>query len=432
MKRVICDFEKKCGRIKPQHGIVNYPPNLYYTDFAIDAADAQRAIEIFDEINVPLIRFKEPNSKGYGKCVEVPFIFRDFSKDENDPENYYFYNTNTFVSDGAKPGRTMIYRLGAPREYWNSRYNKKPADYEKFATVCVNIIRHFNQGWGKGMKAGITHWEIWNRADEKLCWPDGTAEDYYRLYETVARKIKKAFPRLKVGGPAAAFCDGDNAFLKGFLAYVKEHGVPCDFVTWNYWGEDPAEAYRQAKAVREAVRDAELPRRVGIYNDEWNCMTIGTHGFLQVPHVRDVQGGAFAAAFMIGMQKTHMDGATYYEADMDMPVGGLVGQCRKRPLPALYALQGFSRLYRLGTCAKTSTAGRNVYALAAAGEEKKAILISVYEDKHNAIEIRTGVCGEKRVRLLDREHDFEEVLITSDEAFTVKSKGFCVISVEIV
>ena len=53
-------------------------------------------------------------------------------------------------------------------------------------------------------------------------------------------------------------------------------------------------------------------------------------------------------------------------------------------------------------------------------------------NKKNEIEIRTGVRGEKRVRLLNREHDFEEVLTTTDAAFTVKSKGFSVILVEIV
>lgn len=431
MKRITCDFDKKLGKIKPQHGIVNYPPNLCYTDFAVDAADAQRSIDILNEIDVPFIRLKEPNSKGYGKCLEVPFIFRDFSKDENDPDNYYFYNTNDFIKEGVKPGRTVIYRLGAPREYWNARYNKKPEDYEKFATVCVNIIKHFNKGWGNGMKAGITHWEIWNRADDKLCWPDGTAEDYYKLYGVVASRIKEAFPRLKIGGPAAAFCGGDNAFLKGFLAFVKDNNVPCDFVSWSYWGEDPAEAARQAKAVRTAVRDAGLKTRVSIYNDEWNCMTVGKHGFLQVPHVRDAQGGAFAAAFMIGMQKARMDGSTYYEADMDMPMGGLVGQCRKKPLPALYALLGFSRLYRLGARVKTATVGKNVYAMAAEGKEKRAILISVYEDKKNDVEIRTGMSGNKRVWLLNSEKDFEEVLDTADETFTVTTKGFSIIFIEI-
>jgi len=432
MKRIICEFDKELGKIKVQHGIVNYPPNLTHAEFSCDAEDAERTIAIFEEIDVPFTRLKEPTMKGYGKCLEVPFIFRDFSKDENDPANYYFYNTDAFVKDAAKPGRTVMYRLGAPREYWKSRFNNKPADYDKFANVCVNIIRHLNEGWGNGQKAKIKYWEIWNRADDKLCWPDGTAEDYYRLYEVVARKIKAAFPRLKVGGPGAAFCGGDNAFLKGFLAYIKEHEVPCDFITWNYWGEDPAEALEQAKDVRKAVFAAKLPKRVEIFNTEWNCMTIGEHGFAVVPHVRDVQGGAFAAAFMINMHKARMDGATYYEATPNMPMGGLFGKCWKKPLPPLFSVLGFSRLYRLGTSVKVRTAGRNVYAMAAKGEEKKAALISIYEDKNNEIEIQTGVPGEKKVWLVNKEHDFREVLTTEEETFTIKSKGFTTIYVEIV
>ena len=131
--------------------------------------------------------------RGYGKCIDVPFIFIDPSKNANDPNNYYFSITDKIMREVFDMGKPIIYHLGPMRENWSVLYTKMPDDYEKFAQVCFNIVRHINDGWANGMHCGVEYWEIWNRADDPHCWAEGTYKDYYRLYETVARKIKNVY-----------------------------------------------------------------------------------------------------------------------------------------------------------------------------------------------------------------------------------------------
>lgn len=431
MKRITVNFDKQTRAIKAQHGLCNYPVSFHHAEGSGDSESAEKAKALFAEMGVPVTRLKDQMHKGYGKCLEVPYVFRDFSKDPTKAENYYFYNTTNSVKSSMKAGREIMIRLGAPREYWEPIYNKKPDDYDKFAEVCVHIIRHVNDGWAKGLHAGVKYWEIWNRADDKQCWSGGTYEDYYRLYEVVARKIKAVHPRLKVGGPAAADCSGDNKFLKGFLDYVKKNNVPCDFVSWNYYGTDPEEAFAQAKAVRRLVLETKLPKRVEIINDEWNCMTFDENGRFSVPYVRNMHGAAFDAAFMMLMHKARMDFSTYYDCQMNVPWGGLVNPGWVYAYKPLYSFVAFSRLYKLGMAVETKTVGRNVYALAAANEEKKAILVSVYQEKRDVVEINTGVKGAKKVFVLDEKNDLVEALATKDESFTLPVKGYTVLYVEI-
>ena len=430
MKRITVNFEKQTRAIRAQHGLCNYPVSCHHAEGSLDTETAEKAKALFKELAVPVTRLKDQMHRGYGKCLEVPYIFRDFSKDENDPKNYFFVNTTNSIKASVAPGREVMVRLGAPREYWEPIYNKKPDDYDKFATVCCNIIRHINDGWAKGLKAGVKYWEVWNRADDSQCWSGGTLEDYYRLYEVVARKIKALHPRLKVGGPAAADCSGDAAFLQGFLDYVKKNNVPCDFVSWNYYGTDPEEAFAQAKKVRKMVLAARLPKRVEIINDEWNCMTFDENGRFSVPYVRNMHGAAFDAAFMIEMHKARMDFSTYYDCQMNVPWGGLVNPGWVYAYKPLYSFVAFSRLYKIGTAVETKTVGRNVYALAAANAEKKALLVSVYQEKNDKVEINCGFKGEKKVFVLDEKNDLTEVMTTKDASFTLPVKGYTVILVE--
>ena len=90
MKRIFCNFDKKQRKIKAQHGLCNYPVDYNRYDGEPNRTTSKIVYDIFEEINTPVIRLKDQRHKGYGKCLEVPFIFRDFKKDENDPANYYF------------------------------------------------------------------------------------------------------------------------------------------------------------------------------------------------------------------------------------------------------------------------------------------------------------------------------------------------------
>ena len=59
---------------------------------------------------------------------------------------------------------------------------------------------------------------------------------YFRLYEETARAVKRAHPRLRVGGPVTA---GSPAWIADLIAYCRNRSVPLDFISSHvYSGGD--------------------------------------------------------------------------------------------------------------------------------------------------------------------------------------------------
>ena len=426
MKRITCFPEESLGKIRPQHGMCNWL-NLAQCYDGSAVTDNYLAVkDLLEQIDPPMTRIKYFYSRGYGKNLAVPFIFQNFRKDAEDPQNYYFTVTDSIAQDLTAIGKPFIYHLGPPRENWSAFYTKKPQDYDKYATVCLNIVRHLNDGWAEGLHSGILHWEVWGRADDPHCWADGTAEDYYRLYEAVAKKIKAAYPQLQVGGPASANV-GDPAFLQGFLDYVTANAVPCDFVSWNYFGTDAAEAGRQAKLVKDMVKKAGLS--VPVYNTEWNALELDEQGIIRCPDARNMVGAAFDAAFMMQMEEAGLELSTYYDALSNAPWGALYDVCSYIAYKPLYVFAAFAKLYRLGSRMAVKTVGKDTYAMGAEKDGKFALLVSVCQDKRDKLAL-TLPAGKKQIKLLDETHDLETVAETEETEFTLPLRGRSVVLVE--
>jgi len=71
------------------------------------------------------------------------------------------------IDTGAK----VVFRLGESIETHGTQYHiNPPEDMDKFARVCVNIMRHYNEGWAKGFHYGIEYWEVWNEPENRWMW----------------------------------------------------------------------------------------------------------------------------------------------------------------------------------------------------------------------------------------------------------------------
>ncbi len=93
-----------------------------------------------------------------------------------------------------------VYRLGESIEHTSvKRHVHPPADMEKWAAVCLGIIRPYLEGWANGFHHNIRYWEMWNEPENRPTMWSGTDDDYLRLYRTAATAIKKQFPSLQVG-----------------------------------------------------------------------------------------------------------------------------------------------------------------------------------------------------------------------------------------
>ena len=230
---VVVDFAKSIGKIRI-HGVNNGPVNW---GLGPDLTNYHK------EAGFPAARL----SDCYFGCldaVDIHCIFPIFDADANDPKYYTFAKTDAYLSGLVKNGTQIIYRLGESTEERSRHYFKgglythPPKDYAKWTKICINIIRHYNEGWANGFHYNIKYWEIWNEPEDGDAMWAGTFQQYLDLYAVVAKAIKAHDPSLKVGGPATCCIWGVGA--KPFLAFCRDHkDVPVDFLSWHCYGDAP-------------------------------------------------------------------------------------------------------------------------------------------------------------------------------------------------
>lgn len=311
-KTITADFARPQGIIRPLHGVNGGP---------VDTSGVFNMSSYWKELAIPSARLNPwPTTDPY--VVDIPLIFPLFHLDPDNPENYLFGKTDDFIAAILKTRAQIVYRLGTTGDITPRKaHTQPPADLDKWARIAVNIIRHYNEGWAGGFHHDIRYWEIWNEPDGPNFWT-GTAADYFRLYETAARAIKKHDPSLKVGGPAVSSPHGD--FMEKFLAYCRDRSVPLDFFSWHTYATTPFELQRNAEKVR-AVLDRHGFKATESHLNEWHYYT-GTDFWENrlnpvlakqlFPQINGPEGAAFNASALILFQDSPVDVANYYSGDI--------------------------------------------------------------------------------------------------------------------
>ncbi len=226
--------------------------------------------------------------------------------------------------EDSEHGREDCLQAGHEYEHWEPKYyTHPPADFDKWARICVNTIRHYTEGWADGMRDTVDYWEIWNEPDltNDNMW-GGTFEQYLELYRAASSAIKSACPGVNVGGYAAAYPTGELAKVDQFLDYVREHGLPLDFFSWHTYASKPEQYVEAARVVREAL-DKRGFKGVESHLNEWNYIPpdtgpVFTPGYeYERKRVFDQQknevGASFVAASLMLMQDARVDVANYYD-----------------------------------------------------------------------------------------------------------------------
>ena len=409
------DLNQKIGKIKAMNATGQAPMGGGI------GFDNYKYFHLLSDICVPYVRLHDVGGLygGY-RYVDVPNIFRDFDADENDPKNYDFAFTDAYLAALAKNGLKPYYRLGVTIENHaevKSYRIDPPADYEKWARICEHIIAHYNEGWANGFHYDIEYWEIWNEPDDGLriseMW-NGTAEDYYRLYDVAAKHLKAKFPNIKIGGYAAigfyAAVETEEylateaalrpkyflEFFHGFMKYIKAHGSPIDFFSWHSYSA-PEKFLREVKWVCEQLQ-AYGYGHVEKHINEWN------------PPCRQERDkavhGAENAATMLGSQNTPMDMLMVYDARFD---GSLYSALFLPTLkhgepklsPGYYAFAAFSELYKLGEQVALDGLENGVYAVCASNGKKNALMISNISGDDKALSIEGADLSDASWYVLD-------------------------------
>jgi hypothetical protein len=363
---VTIDFNKVLGNFKPLNGVNGGPFRYgsYQTPIEGYHAAAGFSYTRLHDCNWP-----------HPDVVDINTIFPIFDSDPDDPKNYYFEKTDDYIAAIIKNKSEIIYRLGVSIEHFTHYYIHPPKDYDKWARICLHIIRHYNEGWDNGFHYNIKYWEVWNEPEGKAMW-SGTSTQYFNLYETTSKAIKAYNPELKVGGPAATGIK--SSLVKPFLAYCRDRSLPLDFFSWHIYTDKPENIARDARTARELL-DEYGYKNTENFVDEWHYIVSWPTRSNDKITVREAfaktdgpEGAVFAASVLMLLQDTPIDVAAFYSADyspwsMFDPFG--------IPSKVYYAFKAFNQLTQASkrvACEKYTQDSTITIAAALAEDRKTA------------------------------------------------------------
>ncbi len=372
------DFSIPTGSIKPMHGMCNGP-----VSYGADISDE------FRQIGVPFVRFDCTDTAISEYAVDISRIFKNFDADPSDPENYDFAYTDRCVEAALLSGAQVIYRLGESRDLFGSAKTVEcPENIDTLARVCVNIIRHYNDGWANGRHYEIKYFELWN------CGDDSSAD--IELYGRLANAVKLYDESLRVGGMSFA----SFSHAREILRACKKNRIPLDFVTVDCFSGDPERVGEDAERFvsyakelgfdtlelivgkwayvdADALGDASLPRTLAsngdIMREKRRKMFLSQ---------RSVKGAAYSAALMLRLGE--VDGMTatcYYDAQPAIsPFCALTDKLGVAEKP-FYAFRAFGELFRAKNsvlCAvdrPEAYAHNGIFASAALSDDGKGVVM---------------------------------------------------------
>lgn len=295
------DYSKEIGKIRSLQGVNAGPLPL--------RANEAPLYEQYTQIGVDYVRTHDV----WG-AFDINVVFPNMQADPSKESSYNFKTTDREIEAIRSTGAQVYYRLGY--RWWGP--NDVLSDYDKFAEICKHIVMHYNQEWANGFRYGIKYWEVWNEPDLKMTWK-GTPEQYFRLYDVVARALKTVDTNLKVGGPAFAGGSagpqlaGDPAFLEKFLQFCNVNKPPLDFASWHCYphGRGPYVIVETANEVQRLMRKYGYANIKNILS-EWNIYADYPNNHDEFENAR---GAAWTLSTLIFLQDTPVSKALRYRGN---------------------------------------------------------------------------------------------------------------------
>ena len=387
------DFAVPTGSIRPLHGINKGP---------LSPGGLFDVIKEQKELGVPFTRLHDcgwPNPY----VVDHHAVFPNPDADPALPESYDFRLTDEYIAAVRQTGSEPIYRLGESIEHTSvKRFVHPPASPEKWAAICLGIIRHYNEGWAHGFRYKIRYWEIWNEPENRPAMWSGTDDDYLRLYRVAATAIKKEFPSLKVGGPAlgasGGFVNGEfqpTELASRFLAMCREDNVPLNFFSWHCYTADPTELVSRSRAIRRLLDDKGFTETENHLN-EWNYLPGNSWKPIDksatpadrrrfYDEIGGAKGAAFVAASLLELQDAPVDVCNFFHGEL----GGFgIFTEQGVPLKVYQALRAFQGLIETPRRVEThgSVADQLAFAAGLSADGREAsFLVSNFADPRSEV-----------------------------------------------
>ena len=144
------------------------------------------------------------------------------------------------LKNGVKPvvelsfmPKKLAFNPDALHPFWYKQNVSPPKSMERWDALMTAFTKHLVEHYGIDEVASW-YFEVWNEPNIDFWGGIPRDRSYFELYEHTARDLKAVSPRLRVGGPATAAAQ----WVDIFLAYVKAHDVPIDFVSSHGYADE--------------------------------------------------------------------------------------------------------------------------------------------------------------------------------------------------
>lgn len=406
MEKILWDFSKTNGKIKPVNAVNNGPaiPSVRSTNSG--------SVEIFKKARIPYARNHDASfyiPYGGEHIVDVHRIFKNFNADENDPASYWFEPTDAYLKSIQDVGTKVFYRLGASIEHHIKFGTVPPADFEKWARICEHIIMHYTEGWANGFYYDIEYWEIWNEPDchnhdgSNPCW-QGTEDEFIDFFVTVSKYLKNRFPNLKIGGPALCSIWWDEG--KWFLEGIKKEKPPMDFFSYHWYGAKLDNFKLTLHEAQKQIKEAGYEGIETILN-EWNYVRgwLDENWKYSLKTEKNLKGASFILGAMCIAQEGPLDMLMYYDA---RPCGmnGIFDMETYKELKPFYAFLMMSDLAENGEYVMAKSSVSDIYTCASKGEDEADIVITYFDDNDDGYYSEEKVADKKKTVSLELENLF--------------------------
>jgi xylan 1,4-beta-xylosidase len=146
------------------------------------------------------------------------------------------------LANGVKPFVELSFmpkKLSAKpilHAFWYKQNVAPPDDYSRWGALIEAFAKHLLARYGPA-EVETWYFEVWNEPNIDFWAGDPKQPTYWQLYDAAAQAIKRADPKLRIGGPATAQAAWANAFLK----HCSDNHIPVDFVSSHVYGNDRAQ-----------------------------------------------------------------------------------------------------------------------------------------------------------------------------------------------
>lgn len=380
--------KRKSTCLKALHGITGFVP-LRNGGMAYPVP----ILKMLRELHLPYSYFHDASLEQPGQqVVDVSCIFPIFSADPQNPDNYCFRETDEYLRRVIDSGLKVIFRLGESIEVGTPQFRVlPPEDPEKWATICLNIARHYNEGWGNGYCWNIQDWAVWEEPNNPNLWA-GKFQDYLNLYAILTRQFKHHNPQWNVGGPETTTLG--FRFWVDFLEFCRREQLLPDFISYTAYFRTPSEFLAETQKRRHVLDDYGF-RNVPLWITEWHACPIWESRSDIVGYRREyeriggVDGAVFAAAVLCGLQDCPVERACFYAAVMGGGYG--IFDLEHLPTPVYYVFQLFCKMFDRSVrrmALKISNGNPDIQALASVNEKGGIdLLIGAYIQSRKQIRL---------------------------------------------